>query len=616
MAGACIPTLSNSEATYQRLASTERRVIDPSGPPGPQSSRQVQAVSTVELPENEGTHLELSDMHTHKSNPSLRKQSSSIGDRATQNKLRRVNTAAFAALGKWLDNEGGTEDKNTDAVQPDIGRSLSRQRTQEAPIVTFKDAMENFMSFLSIDPDGGISNLLDAHQKYGSGQVSKFPSLEKDMSKRVVALVYICRLALNIPAVIFGSANICYCFWSPDCPSFTQMGHDDDLKKVKLPLEEIALIVAAWEVVAGVALILKVCYHGVMFMFTKSPDAQLDSEEAAKMDFEKYRHLVSFFWDGMQKLQNFSALRALGAVHPGLLSHYSKDCNVGNTAALQLLEHYLDLPDHEHLTEEEVLEQGVAQLVRLRYGPGKKDGKEDLRTSDAVQHKLHEYILLDSYSLLCEIKNAERENASHPDRQQYSSRRKESLRGLWRVCFVGWVELIAFWTKAFFLACFGWAAFMIKLVEVAVVLFDPLSSLKHISIKTLAFMNQIMGIIGVNQLLRWRLFRFIFGGQDAYVSAEERLVMHFYEARLVQAIWTSHAIPSYERWLILLTFDDDDLQGLIIEESDVEKATKNGLLWRALAKRAHICGCCKAAHDQAYQGFFHVWSSKFVKAFF
>ena len=76
---------------------------------------------------------------------------------------------------------------------------------------------------------------------------------------------------------------------------------------------------------------------------------------------------------------------------------------------------------------------------------------------------------------------------------------------------------------------------MVKLIAVAVVVFDPSSGFKHLMLKTLIFMNQIMGIIGLNQLLRWRLFRFIFGGQDAYVSAEERLVMNFYEARLVQA---------------------------------------------------------------------------------
>eukprot|EP00746_Dinoflagellata_sp_MGD_P009967 gnl/MRDRNA2_/MRDRNA2_120438_c0_seq1.p1 gnl/MRDRNA2_/MRDRNA2_120438_c0~~gnl/MRDRNA2_/MRDRNA2_120438_c0_seq1.p1 ORF type:complete len:592 (+),score=84.83 gnl/MRDRNA2_/MRDRNA2_120438_c0_seq1:214-1989(+) len=578
-----------------------------------------------ERPADEGAHEELLHMsfHTHveyqRGDSKQRKiqKSSSVGDKATKQKIRRVHTAAFTSIedgSEWFENSGSWSTIHKKDGQLQRQHTLDSFGTQE----TIRDAADNFMSHLYIDPDGGVSNLLDDNQTYvgdGGSQVTKFPIIEKDMSKRVIALVYILRLALNIPTVVFGGTRIVYCYWSPHCPSFTQRGHDEDLKKINLPLETIALLVAAWEVVAGIALILQVCYHGIQFAATNRAPPGTKFKEALKVDFEKYRHLVMFFWEGMQRLQNFSALRALGAVHPSLLSHYAKDCNIGNTAALELLEHYLHLPKHRHLIEEEVLELGVAQLVRLKHGPTLVGSPRDTPESDQMQHKTHEYILMDCYTLLCELKRAEAGIISHPEGLRYSSPRKDSLRALWRVSLIGWIELVVFWLKAIFLACFGWAAFMIKLVEVAVVIFDPSSSIKLIAFETLAFMNQIMGIIGVNQLLRWRLFRFIFGGQDAYVSAEERLVMSFYEARLVQAIWTSHSISNYERWLILLTFDDDDLQGLVMEEGESDKVSRHGLLWRALTKRAHICGCLQAEHEQAHQGVFHVWGTKFVKAF-
>merc|ERR1712196_109293 len=111
-----------------------------------------------------------------------------------------------------------------------------------------------------------------------------------------------------------------------------------------------------------------------------------------------------------------------------------------------------------------------------------------------------------------------------------------------------------------------------------------------------------MGVMAVYVLLRWRLFRFVFGGGDAHVSLEELLVMRLYEALLAKAIWTSRTLPFHMRILLLLTLDDDDLQHLIIEEHHVDKAGKLGPLWRALTKHSAFCG------DRTQRGSFQSWT--------
>merc|ERR1719335_425356 len=106
----------------------------------------------------------------------------------------------------------------------------------------------------------------------------------------------------------------------------------------------------------------------------------------------------------------------------------------------------------------------------------------------------------------------------------------------------------------------------------------------------LQFMNQVMGIVAVNPLMRMELYRFIFGGHDAQISAEEDLMKRLYEARLAQAIWTTDDLESqFKRIVLLTTFESDDLQRLLLEENDVMKSQKILRLWYAEPKPV-ICG--------------------------
>merc|ERR1711939_1196148 len=75
-----------------------------------------------------------------------------------------------------------------------------------------------------------------------------------------------------------------------------------------------------------------------------------------------------------------------------------------------------------------------------------------------------------------------------------------------------------------------------------------------------------MGMVHVTELLRDRVFRVFFGGTDSWIDYEEQIRMDAYLTRLAKKIW---GLPS--RWralMVLLTFDDDDLQSLVLEEHE------------------------------------------------
>ena len=88
------------------------------------------------------------------------------------------------------------------------------------------------------------------------------------------------------------------------------------------------------------------------------------------------------------------------------------------------------------------------------------------------------------------------------------------------------VECGMFWLTSLFLFLCGSAAFTLKLVTAAAGLMSPDVGVWSSVLQILQFLNQVLGIMQIQFLLRWRLFRFVFGGQDVDVSIEEKLVEH------------------------------------------------------------------------------------------
>lgn len=519
---------------------------------------------------------------------------------------------------------------------------LSTKEKLEGKRLSLKEAKDRIFGHLNFDPDGGISNLLDENVSYKSEQVSKRPFLVGGFSKRLCICITACRLAININAIVYTSSTIMFCYFSPSCPRYLWQEPAHLSQNSSLPLAEIALAVAATELLGGCILVLRSLYNLARFQINSVATAGAPPAEVMRTKYEKYRHLARFVWDDLPVLQSFSALYALANVHPGVIGHYAKEIEAGNSAAVALLERYLGVMPGERLTEEEVHEWAVVQLMRLRH--------QDLQDEDERENMIHQYLLLSPYQLLCEIEISNEvnlcgklENSSPADARTLSvedvcscknlnvvansceelgsaggqqsllnEAGAPALNRLWRVRFIMWAESTLFWFWSLCLFVFGAAAFITKFAEAAIVLFDPAASRVDVLFKAMVFLNQVMGIFAVNMLLRWRLFRFIFGGQDARVGTEEQLLRQLYEACLVEAIWSSTTLSLSTKVSVLVAFDDDDLQRLVLEESDVEKAKVVGPIWRALMGPSDR-GKQRDSQCESQHGFFHTCAVKWAR---
>eukprot|EP00747_Dinoflagellata_sp_TGD_P049815 gnl/TRDRNA2_/TRDRNA2_146407_c2_seq1.p1 gnl/TRDRNA2_/TRDRNA2_146407_c2~~gnl/TRDRNA2_/TRDRNA2_146407_c2_seq1.p1 ORF type:complete len:280 (+),score=31.01 gnl/TRDRNA2_/TRDRNA2_146407_c2_seq1:1-840(+) len=108
--------------------------------------------------------------------------------------------------------------------------------------------------------------------------------------------------------------------------------------------------------------------------------------------------------------------------------------------------------------------------------------------------------------------------------------------------------------------CFviGFDAFVVKIRRV-----NDDSSL----VSYAALMNQLLGIVQLNWFVRDRLHRFIFGGEDGYVSDREMQVLKVWQAMLVRRIWQTHSFLRFVA--IMVTFSDSDFQMLVLQEVEV-----------------------------------------------
>merc|ERR1740123_780896 len=84
------------------------------------------------------------------------------------------------------------------------------------------------------------------------------------------------------------------------------------------------------------------------------------------------------------------------------------------------------------------------------------------------------------------------------------------------------------------------------------------------------FLNLTMGMMQINSLFLWRVQTFIFGGSDAVVSGEENYIMQVYLGLLIERVWELESISTFEKLTIMLKLDDDDLQQLVVDESEVK----------------------------------------------
>lgn len=85
------------------------------------------------------------------------------------------------------------------------------------------------------------------------------------------------------------------------------------------------------------------------------------------------------------------------------------------------------------------------------------------------------------------------------------------------------------------------------------------------------FIVQVLGIVQLTMFVRGRIFLFIFGGEDSIMKPAEEALQNVWQAMLVRRIWRS--FPPLQATAVLITFDEDDFQKLVLNESaDLEEA--------------------------------------------
>eukprot|EP00419_Tripos_fusus_P039337 CAMPEP_0172775518 /NCGR_PEP_ID=MMETSP1074-20121228/198113_1 /TAXON_ID=2916 /ORGANISM="Ceratium fusus, Strain PA161109" /LENGTH=189 /DNA_ID=CAMNT_0013612145 /DNA_START=468 /DNA_END=1037 /DNA_ORIENTATION=+ len=117
----------------------------------------------------------------------------------------------------------------------------------------------------------------------------------------------------------------------------------------------------------------------------------------------------------------------------------------------------------------------------------------------------------------------------------------------------------------------GFEAFMIKFKEASICLNE--SSLEAY-ICSLAFLNQMLGIVQINPLLQTRMFRYLFGGEDGMRSDRELRVQHVWCAMLGRKIWQiSKTRTGGHMWFVsvMLAYTDVDFQRLTLNERQFHK---------------------------------------------
>lgn len=88
------------------------------------------------------------------------------------------------------------------------------------------------------------------------------------------------------------------------------------------------------------------------------------------------------------------------------------------------------------------------------------------------------------------------------------------------------------------------------------------------------FVIQVMGVVQLGSYVRERLFRFIFGGEDAVLQDEEIVLMETWNALLAKRIHRELSLPQFIA--VMSSFSDEDFQSLVLNENAAEKSKQLG----------------------------------------
>lgn len=438
----------------------------------------------------------------------------------------------------------------------------NRPEVIEPPIDPHK-AMKELLCHVHIDPDGGILNLSDWARDTSGSQYSKINAIKKEGIENILALVAAMRSVLNPFFVVCFDIGMLKAYFLNE-EWFMILVENSQRIKAEIPLKECFIFDAFIELV-GIAYILAITLWSAYWGWrsrNRSEDSRGSGDGMVSEHDYKYHHVANFYWQDLPLLQSFSNMRTLTYIHPNLIMKNFKHNSVIDDVSRALLEKFLKYEAAK--VSDEALAQDIAMFI-VQRGEGISAKDRDYKMNYANQ-------LIDyrPSKLLTELRKCIPTNRGHLVDKRYDF---GAFDKTWKFTLVWFVEGVGMGLCG--LACFviGTVSFYTKICRLAFQLEDK-DQVKFVApFFFLMLVNQVMSIISIGRLLRWRVETFIFGGNDAHMSGEEKYVMHAYLALLADKIWSSGELTYWQKLAVMLQFDDDDLQQLVVEQDDYSKAS-------------------------------------------
>jgi len=126
--------------------------------------------------------------------------------------------------------------------------------------------------------------------------------------------------------------------------------------------------------------------------------------------------------------------------------------------------------------------------------------------------------------------------------------------------------------------CFviGFDSFLVKFREGAnqFIISTPESDKSHFQLAYFVgaamLLNQILGVVQLAWMIKERLFRFVFAGEDGIMSSRELVKRDTWNALIAETLFNSYR-NCFDKFTMLLTFSDDDFQRLTLHERPKEE---------------------------------------------
>lgn len=438
--------------------------------------------------------------------------------------------------------------------------------------------VSQMLKHVRVDPDGGALNL-DGE----TNQLSKVHLLPKGCVTRGLTVLSLVRSLGNPVFILITNSSWLLQWYHQDevfAVAFQEIFGDRD----GTWLERGFILVIACELIMTMFVVLRALYHLMEIMISMcctSPEPEHVSRGSREFQplhtkasdpIGRFHLLVSnFFFEDLPVIQSVSIMRLLAFVHPDVVCRNYQMVEVSGDASRAILERFFRVKhnDATELEMAELLERFCYQLSELC--PGEYEQREPHFEANYNQQMY----------LLRTVVN------STPSQvlDTFASEIDLSVRSdFWKFRTVQCAEVLLFAISVVCVAGLAFVGFYCKVCRVAIQIHtgEDWERLLY----TAAFMNQCMSIFNIKQLLFWRVRVFLFGGLDCEVSSLDQLVMRMYMGMLSHAVWNIPEFSALDKLCVMVEFDDNVLQRLVMEE-DLQEKGKSILKLKRMYEDTH-----------------------------